>query len=297
MASSLLLVDALISETLYPPYADKHGASAATEGLAKIKAQMDHEYSSGNGSLMRILPVGLAYWKSEEKARTYARRSSMTTHPNEMCQEACEVWTGAIVRTMQAACAAESDVDLMPFSKLDLLHYIASFPYRNQKLREALAAPGPDISSSSSKSERDLRLEEHYRTHHPVLKLLADREKLRGRRTGEELNLPSEKELSSSGYVLHTIVAALYCFLASSTFEEGAILAANLGNDSDTVGAVYAGLAGCWYGGNELEYFGEDGGETRFWNSRVNEWKKDLVMKNLIEEVSEQLVKFDVEWV
>jgi ADP-ribosylglycohydrolase len=83
---------------------------------------------------------------------------------------------------------------------------------------------------------------------------------------------------------LHTIVAALYCFFATKTFEEGAILAVNLGNDADTVGAVYAGLAGCWYA--------SDDGQGMFWTEGVQEWKQHLVRKDLVEEVAAELVTF-----
>jgi len=34
----------------------------------------------------------------------------------------------------------------------------------------------------------------------------------------------------------------------TATFKEGALKAVNLGFDADTVGAVYGGLAGAWYG-------------------------------------------------
>lgn len=55
-------------------------------------------------------------------------------------------------------------------------------------------------------------------------------------------------EISSSGYVLSSLEAALWCFWHSGTFAEGALLAANLGDDADTVAAIYGQLAGAWYG-------------------------------------------------
>ncbi len=42
--------------------------------------------------------------------------------------------------------------------------------------------------------------------------------------------------------------AALWAFYNSGSFEEGALLAVNLGDDSDTTGAVYGQLAGVFYG-------------------------------------------------
>ncbi|KJM60353.1 crystallin J1 [Pluralibacter gergoviae] len=58
----------------------------------------------------------------------------------------------------------------------------------------------------------------------------------------------AREQISSSGYVLSSLEAALWCFWHSETFAEGALLAANLGDDADTVAAIYGQLAGAWYG-------------------------------------------------
>lgn len=55
-------------------------------------------------------------------------------------------------------------------------------------------------------------------------------------------------EISSSGYVIHTLEASLWVFYNSNNFNEGVLMAVNLGNDADTVGAVYGQLAGSYYG-------------------------------------------------
>jgi ADP-ribosylglycohydrolase len=55
-------------------------------------------------------------------------------------------------------------------------------------------------------------------------------------------------DIRGTGYVVHTLEAALWAFHRSPTFEEGALMAVNLGNDTDTTGAVYGQLAGCHYG-------------------------------------------------
>jgi len=57
-----------------------------------------------------------------------------------------------------------------------------------------------------------------------------------------------EDEIESSGYVVHTLEAAVWCVLNGSTFRETALRAVNLGDDSDTTGAVAGGLAGAWSG-------------------------------------------------
>jgi len=55
-------------------------------------------------------------------------------------------------------------------------------------------------------------------------------------------------EIKGSGYVVQSLEAALWAFHRSDTFEEGCLLAVNLGDDADTTGAVYGQLAGALYG-------------------------------------------------
>jgi ADP-ribosylglycohydrolase len=49
-------------------------------------------------------------------------------------------------------------------------------------------------------------------------------------------------------YVVSSLEAALWAFAKSTSFEHGALLAVNLGEDSDTTGAVYGQIAGAYYG-------------------------------------------------
>ena len=50
-------------------------------------------------------------------------------------------------------------------------------------------------------------------------------------------------QIRASGYVVHTLEAALWAFYNSNNFRDGALLAVNLGQDADTTGAVYGQLA------------------------------------------------------
>jgi ADP-ribosyl-[dinitrogen reductase] hydrolase len=58
----------------------------------------------------------------------------------------------------------------------------------------------------------------------------------------------SEAEISSSGYVVHTLEAAYWACKRSANFEEAILTAANLGNDADTVAAVAGQIAGAVWG-------------------------------------------------
>ncbi len=58
----------------------------------------------------------------------------------------------------------------------------------------------------------------------------------------------SPPEIKGTGYVVDSLEAALWAFYHSTSFEEGALLAVNLGDDADTTGAVYGQIAGAYYG-------------------------------------------------
>lgn len=58
--------------------------------------------------------------------------------------------------------------------------------------------------------------------------------------------------IKGTGYVVRSLEAALWAFYRSNSFEEGCLLAVNLGNDADTTGAVYGQLAGAFYGENGI---------------------------------------------
>ena len=65
--------------------------------------------------------------------------------------------------------------------------------------------------------------------------------------SGQLPNLP-ESEIKSGGYVVESLEAALWCFLTTSSFEDAVLKAANLGWDTDTVGAITGSMAGIYYG-------------------------------------------------
>lgn len=54
--------------------------------------------------------------------------------------------------------------------------------------------------------------------------------------------------IRSSGYVVDTLEAAVWCLLKTDSYRACVLLAANLGEDTDTVAAVAGALAGILYG-------------------------------------------------
>ncbi len=53
-------------------------------------------------------------------------------------------------------------------------------------------------------------------------------------------------------YVVKTLEAALYCLLKTDNYRDAVLKAVNLGRDTDTVGAVCGGLAGIYYGYDDI---------------------------------------------
>lgn len=57
-----------------------------------------------------------------------------------------------------------------------------------------------------------------------------------------------EAEIESSGYIVATLEAAVWCVLNTESYAECILKAVNLGKDTDTVAAVAGGLAAALYG-------------------------------------------------
>jgi ADP-ribosylglycohydrolase len=68
----------------------------------------------------------------------------------------------------------------------------------------------------------------------------------------EEFHMLPEQEIKSTGYVIHTIEASIWCFLNSRSYTETVLKAVNLGGDTDTIAAIAGGLAGTYYGINNI---------------------------------------------
>lgn len=82
--------------------------------------------------------------------------------------------------------------------------------------------------------------------------------------------LPEEK-ISSSGYVLDALEAALWCLLTTDDYKSLALKAVNLGGDTDTTAAIAGGLAGIFYGAEAIP----------------DEWLKILKRRDYLEKISE----------
>lgn len=58
----------------------------------------------------------------------------------------------------------------------------------------------------------------------------------------------SEDQIKSTGYVVDTLEAAVWCFVTTDNYRDCVLKAVNLGEDTDTIAALAGGLAGAKYG-------------------------------------------------
>lgn len=64
----------------------------------------------------------------------------------------------------------------------------------------------------------------------------------------QDITQYSEKDIQSSGYVVHSLEASIWCLMTTNNYAEAVLKAVNLGEDTDTTAAITGGLAGLLYG-------------------------------------------------
>jgi ADP-ribosyl-[dinitrogen reductase] hydrolase len=65
---------------------------------------------------------------------------------------------------------------------------------------------------------------------------------------GGDYQQKQRNSIQNTGYVVHSLEAALWCFWKTTTFEKAVLEAANLGGDADTIAAICGQIAGAFYG-------------------------------------------------
>lgn len=69
----------------------------------------------------------------------------------------------------------------------------------------------------------------------------------------------NSNQIKSSGYVIDSLEASLWCFLKSENYKDCVLKAVNLGEDTDTTAAIAGGLAGIYYGSQSIPRNWHDG--------------------------------------
>lgn len=240
--------------------------------------------TSGGASLPRVLPIAITFWREPDQAELHARLSSEITHPHQICTEASSLFAHLIATILDRMYPnprrSSDDADNRKLSKLWLIDEIAKYPLHNNQLRRLFNLPFGLLDKPEDKAE----LETWMFKHHPLLRLITSTQTASVSKAFP-YTIPPTSMLPTGDHTHDTAVAALYCFFTTRNFEEGALMAVNLCGESSTVGALYASLAGIWYGGEE----GKD--DKLFWTKRVREWKKVLQRQDLVEEAAKKIAQ------
>lgn len=191
------------------------------------------EFDNGNGSLMRILPLSF-YIKDFPIVNRFdvVKDVSSITHGHIRSVLACFIYLEFALEILKEKDKWEA------------------YKAMQKTVREFL-----DNDPICSQEEMD--------KFHRILELKV------GEYDIAPLHTLEEDEISSSGYVLHSLEASLWCFLNSESYSEAVLKAVNLGEDTDTTGAITGGIAGIYYGFENIP----------------DEWVSELVRKKDIEEL------------
>lgn len=171
----------------------------------------DEEWNNGNGSLMRIMPACL-YCSVMESSGMYSDRDAIDVI------HSVGGLTHAHIRS-NIACG--------------LYFFMAKYIlFREGSLQERIQE-GLTQGFAFYKS------------------YLADKENLHYYDRLKDLeafkSLPADK-IKSTGYVVDALEAAVWSLITTDSFDQALLKAVNLGDDTDTVGAIAGGLAGLYYG-------------------------------------------------
>lgn len=95
-----------------------------------------------------------------------------------------------------------------------------------------------------------------------------------------DIGLYNINDISSNGYIVSTLEAVIWTLINSKSFNETIIKAINLGEDTDTVGACVGGLAGIYYGIENI---------NQKWKDNILRYDYIINMCNEFEEIINKL--------
>lgn len=181
-------------------------------GQIPVHAGGVHEHSNGNGSLMRILPLVFYIKDMDIDARfKHIKEVSSLTHGHIRSIFSCFIYIEFLIELLKG-------IDKM------------------------IAFQNMQKTVNKFWKERDIISEEEINKFNRILCNPYNDYEIK---PIYEFN---DNEISSSGYVLHTLEASIWCLLKTDTYQEAVLKAVNLGEDTDTTGCVTGGLAGIYYG-------------------------------------------------
>ncbi|MBN1981545.1 MAG: ADP-ribosylglycohydrolase family protein [Chitinivibrionales bacterium] len=188
------------------------------------------EDDNGNGSLMRILPAALFFTKQ--------MIAPAETSPADATSE-----TGAIETFLEKIHEVSSITHNHPRSKMGCGIY--SLLVRNLLLS----------SESDVLEKEDILLKTVTQAAAYYKKQKAYKTELTtyNRILSAKICTLRQEDISSSGYIVHTLETALWCFLHYETGRDIILQTATLGLDTDTASTASGGLAGLYYGLDDID--------------------------------------------
>ena len=155
---------------------------------------------------------------------------------------------GALMRILPLAFYCKSTEDK---AFMDIIHNVSSLTHAHKRSHIAcgmyLIISKSLLEESDLKSTIDSSLKKAKEYYGNKKEYAEDLEHYKRLFKNDFSELP-EKEIKSSGYVVDTLEAALWCLLNTDNYRDCVLRAVNLGEDTDTVAAVAGGLAGMAYG-------------------------------------------------
>ena len=203
----------------YTPYGEAFDeGNTCVYAISKFKREGDvatcgktGEYANGNGALMRIMPMCLYAFEAEKAGRVSLEEAVAGVHQV----------TALTHNHLRAKIAS----GIYYFMIKALLETEGSL---KEKLQTGIMQ-ARDFYVRDADNHGELA--KYERLFHP-----------------EEFEATPEERISSSGYVVHSLEAAVWSLLTTNCFEEALLKVVNLGDDADTVGAIAGGLAALYYG-------------------------------------------------
>jgi ADP-ribosylglycohydrolase len=215
------LIDRFIEWLSEPPIGPGYGCIVSIQKLGRGESwETAASDSGGNGTAMRVAPIGLFYCYDIPKMIESARMSSIITHNH---------WAA----TGSAIVVARSVAYLVTHDSLDIDAFL-----------KALVA-SVDKPEFNDFPEKILQLKTFLKT--DPKEALID---LGGMGIEPPWPNPSEtREGFISGYAMSTTLAALYCFLLSpDDFQQSVTEAVMSGGDTDSCGAITGAISGSYNG-------------------------------------------------
>lgn len=201
--------------------------------------QGDHN-TSGNGSLMRLAPCPVAFWRDPEQAMAVAAQQSYTTHRGTEAAEACRLLAFILCKALSAPplppsshTPAEGEEGQGRGAAVGaVLGELSGFETEAASVRRLAAAeqeaPGECPAGPCALEDRDWRWKQ------PRYRYAGGRARAQPGYVGS--------------YSMDALAMALHCVWVTSSFRDAVLKAANLRGDADTVAAITAQIAGAIYG-------------------------------------------------